>query len=421
MAWLKSKYLLTVTILIFVSLSLTACGSNQTSSPSSEIALLNRAIKDALPSCDLQPINIPREGKEFVELTPIPGESRSELKTKEPNNLLIIDYLLTRFYDVTNSGNEIPKSTDGLLTVNSFSETDENGYFTLRGKAWNFGKMGQVYACNSKGVSTEDYAKWIQDMQDAYESVYGDDGKKCNFQYAKPPLSEKTKNEINNCIEQVESFYDLGFWIIALDTGDINSELVAKQFIRNELNYLSGHTPVGLSNNTVFRFEFGSLGKPDAMDLNKAWTSILNGVQAKDWTSIDTSDMPKINSSPSNILPATFPSWGQYWNDLINPPAEVCGERLKIDELTAEFGDCGKLRVEVFQSDLNTGQCLFLAEWTTSSGSTKYGLFDYCTSFQEASFKEDYSYDVKVRVQGPTTYTTKSGTQNTVLRFEVIK
>lgn len=405
-----------------ITLLVSGCGSNQSSSPSDEIALLQGAVKKALPLCDLQPINIPREGKEVVELTPIPGEDRSEPTTKVSNNSQIIGDLLERFYDVTNSGQEVPDSTDGLLTVNRISETDENGYFTLQGHAWNFGQMGQVYACNSEGVSVEEYVDWYEKTFDSYESVYGEYPEElCKFYDKKPPLTDKVKAEINACIKQVESFYDLGFWVVALDTGEFDGESVAKQFIKNELNYLSGHTPVGILQNTVFRFDFGLLGQPDAIELNKVWKSILNNAQARDWTSLDLSDIPKVNSSPSNVVPATLGSWRQYWDDLVNPPAEVCGERLKVDELTAEFGDCGKLKVEVFQSDLNTGTCSFLAEWTTSNGSTKYGLFDYCTSYQEGSFKEDYSYDVKVRVQGPTTYTTKSGTQNTVIRFEVIK
>ncbi len=97
-----------------------------------------------------------------------------------------------------------------------------------------------------------------------------------------------------------------------------------------------------------------------------------------------------------------------------------CEQALKISELTAGSGDCGRLRVVVFQSDLDTGSCKFLANWNEAGGGEKIGIFDYCGTFLQGSIKEDRTYNIYVKVVGPTTYKTRLGAMRTVLEFEVI-
>ena len=99
---------------------------------------------------------------------------------------------------------------------------------------------------------------------------------------------------------------------------------------------------------------------------------------------------------------------------------EGCEQGLQISELTAGSGACGRLRVVVFQSDLDTGSCRFLANWNEAGGSEKIGIFEYCDTFLQGSIKEDSTYNIFVKVVGPTTYKTRLGETRTVLQFKVI-
>ncbi len=97
-----------------------------------------------------------------------------------------------------------------------------------------------------------------------------------------------------------------------------------------------------------------------------------------------------------------------------------CEQALQINELTAGSGDCGRLRVIVFQSDLDTGSCSFLANWNEASGGEKVGIFEYCDTYLQGSIKEGRTYNIFVKTVGPTTYKTRLGAMRTVLQFKVI-
>lgn len=97
-----------------------------------------------------------------------------------------------------------------------------------------------------------------------------------------------------------------------------------------------------------------------------------------------------------------------------------CTGQLRITENSASSGDCGYMKIKVFQSDLDTGSCKFLGNWTDRNGTSRIGLFEYCSAFQAGSIKENYSYTLYVKVVGPTTYTTRLGTDRSVLEFSVL-
>lgn len=97
-----------------------------------------------------------------------------------------------------------------------------------------------------------------------------------------------------------------------------------------------------------------------------------------------------------------------------------CSNKLKVNELSAAIGDCGYIKIEVLQSDLDTGSCNFLGYWTEANGAKKIGLFEYCSAFTAGSIDEDSTYTLYVRVDGPTTYTSRLGTNRSVLSFTVI-
>jgi hypothetical protein len=99
---------------------------------------------------------------------------------------------------------------------------------------------------------------------------------------------------------------------------------------------------------------------------------------------------------------------------------EGCEDPLEITELNASKNDCGLSKVEVYQSDLNTGNCQFLGYWIDANGVEKPGLFSYCGNFRAGSYFENKTYEIYVRVKGTKTYETSLGTLNEVVEFEVI-
>jgi hypothetical protein len=102
------------------------------------------------------------------------------------------------------------------------------------------------------------------------------------------------------------------------------------------------------------------------------------------------------------------------------PEVIECNTPLKIDENAATSLDCGRIDVEIFQSDLNTGGCTFLAYWTDKSGGRRIGIFRYCGAFTAGSVHENSNYKMRVRVTGPESYKTAAGVQSRVLGFTVI-
>ena len=103
----------------------------------------------------------------------------------------------------------------------------------------------------------------------------------------------------------------------------------------------------------------------------------------------------------------------------LQSPENVCNQSLKIDELGDNEFACGILSVEVFQSDLNTGECRFLGNWNDKSENEKFGLFEYCGTFTAGSFKEGQTYTIAVIVGKPVDYKTRLGTNNRVLSFTI--
>lgn len=95
-------------------------------------------------------------------------------------------------------------------------------------------------------------------------------------------------------------------------------------------------------------------------------------------------------------------------------PNSLCNERLKTTSNGAEPGiTCGKLRFTVFQADNNTGACMALAWWNDKNGVEQVGAFYSC------GLEEGLSYDEKVTVGNPTTYTNNFGVEKTVTTFSL--
>lgn len=105
----------------------------------------------------------------------------------------------------------------------------------------------------------------------------------------------------------------------------------------------------------------------------------------------------------------------------IVPEGPLCPEPLSTSELQAKPGECGTFNVEVFQADLDTGACTFLANWPQSNGDTAVGIFHFCDVYGEGTFAEGKTYTISAKVLGTTSYVARIGGERTVVEFDLVK
>jgi hypothetical protein len=94
--------------------------------------------------------------------------------------------------------------------------------------------------------------------------------------------------------------------------------------------------------------------------------------------------------------------------------ARCSKKNLSITETSGEPGvSCGMLSFSIFQADLNTGACQALGNWTDANGVSRVAIFAGC------GFVENNSYRLPVVLGNNVTYTTRLGSQNTVVSFSL--
>lgn len=94
--------------------------------------------------------------------------------------------------------------------------------------------------------------------------------------------------------------------------------------------------------------------------------------------------------------------------------ARCSKKNLSITETSGEPGvSCGMLSFSIFQADLNTGACQALGNWTDANGVSRVAIFAGC------GFVENNSYRLPVILGNNVTYTTRLGSQNTVVSFSL--
>lgn len=96
--------------------------------------------------------------------------------------------------------------------------------------------------------------------------------------------------------------------------------------------------------------------------------------------------------------------------------SKVCNsQKLSITEYSGEPGvSCGILSFTIFQADLDTGACQALGNWTDANGNSRIAIFAGC------GFVENSSYKLAVRLGNNVTYTTRLGTDKTVVSFSLV-
>lgn len=88
-----------------------------------------------------------------------------------------------------------------------------------------------------------------------------------------------------------------------------------------------------------------------------------------------------------------------------------CTGKLQVTINSAIYGQCGKLRFEIFQADQNTGDCLALGWWTDKNGVQQVGAFRFC------GLEDGSTYDTNVSVGTEFSYTNNFGVDKTVIGF----
>lgn len=240
------------------------------------------------------------------------------------------------------------------------------------------------------------------------------------------------KKIMQKCESRVEANSKLGFW---LGIHEFASASEAKKWVipllELEWQYGYGSFPLLFADKFVIFASgpFDESNQATVDELNLGWNQIAITSKAKN--PADFADKhPDLTDYPTSFDRSVWPKFQTKASegsriDLENAYAKLskyltCNNKLVASELDFNIGACGKLKVEVFQSDLNTGECNFLAHWTDSNGQSRIGVFEYCDAFSSGSVVESRNYTIKVRISGTTSYTTKLGYQNEVLSFVVI-
>jgi hypothetical protein len=244
-----------------------------------------------------------------------------------------------------------------------------------------------------------------------------------------------------NCLKELESFERNGEWVILTVAEGMESKELIQSFMsaHNEQWDASddsfsvfGSTPKAFTSSYIVQFSTNDnvlLTQDGIKDLNSSWLSLVSGLKASTWDVLDSdkSGFPGDYSDKwvrpdGTLVYESHLSNALILDEVINPKIEVkeCTTALKITDNTATSSDCGKIKVEVFQSDLNTGECTFLAYWNDKNGNSRTGIFRYCGAFTPGSIEDDSNYTLRVRVVGPESYTTATGSENRVLSFTVL-
>jgi len=403
--------------LIFTSLTLTSvlvlagCGSSGGSSSGSfNLDTIQAKLLTVAPKCILEKVNIPKEGT-------VNGFVAEKLVVEN-----LIDHL-------TDYGDFLENPENLLATYK------DSGYYNSRDEnvfSWKLNSVSEIYICNTNGVPLAGLNDWDKNIEEGFDP----EKEKCTSFYE--PYSKSDAVRAKNCIEKLNSIERNGEWVVLTTTNGVTPEKLISTFMtshnktwpasKKEFS-ATATRPVAYTEN--FTVNFATAGfywseKKNSVR-NELWLSIVKTLNATTWNELDVEGA----GYPGDYLNSWFRPSGDpssvsiretELQKVINPEAKIveCSSNLKVNVNTASSSDCGKLKVEVFQSDLNTGGCTFLANWNDSSGSSRVGIFRYCDAFTSGSIVEDSYYTIRVRVDGPESYTTTTGTQSRVLGFTVL-
>lgn len=288
---------------------------------------------------------------------------------------------------------------------------------------WELNSVKDIYACNTNGLPVSSFKSDV-DANSAENLKYtGENYDKCRFY---KPYSAENAKEAKECLATLKSLKRNGEWVVITTTDGISPTNLLTKFMSGLKKVYDEHDqsarhPMAVTDDYILNFSvsYSLLNDAANVERNRLWTSIVAALGATTWEKLDTDAAGFVADFASEF------STEQDLARVIKREPEVaevveCKSALKINENTATNSDCGKIKLEVFQSDLNTGECTFLAYWNDKSGSSRIGIFRYCGAFSAGSIEEDSYYTLRVRVTGPESYTTATGSNSRVLGFTVL-
>lgn len=151
--------------------------------------------------------------------------------------------------------------------------------------------------------------------------------------------------------------------------------------------------------------------------VDETWSQLIESIPgAKQTSDLNPTHPSRFQDESDDIVTRTlFSEW-----ETVYSPNSSCSEPLQVSEFDWFPGQCGELKIRVFQADLATGSCAFLGEYEDTGGSERTGLFEYCGAFAEGTVVEGRNYTLRVRVSGQASYETRAGWEQEVLSFSVV-
>ena len=414
----EHKFVVSFGVSFLTLFSLAGCSSNGLSSlnkGSFNLEEVQAEVSSVFPECNLENLNLTKEG---------------EAKGLWANEKVVLEHIVSDMEFLDNPENKLPVVKNSGWN----NSPDENTY------TWKLNSIAEIYVCNTNGIPLSELGSWTEKTYEQ-KNVFWEE---CTGFYKKSidvKYESKDVTRAQNCKKKLESFERSGEWVILTVVEGIDPKELIESFMTahnkqwdasDDSFSVLGSTPKAFTSNYIVQFATSDnlpLTQDSVKVLNDSWLSLVSGIKATTWDVLDAdkSGFPGDYSDkwvrPDGALVyESHLSNSLILNEVINPKVEVkeCTNALKITDNTATSSDCGKIKVEVFQSDLNTGECTFLAYWNDKNGNSRTGIFRYCGAFTAGSIEDDSNYTLRVRVDGPESYTTATGSENRVLSFTVL-
>jgi hypothetical protein len=382
-------------ITLILTFLVTSCGSGGASA-SFDLETVQKAITSVAPKCNLEKVEIAPEGK-------TQGLSREINIVGD-----FIDYF-TDFSGVLPN----PEEVLATYTNSGWNTSQDEIVFT-----WKLNSVKEIYVCNTNGISLTQYDNIKNSEEKDYVRYGGENYNNCNFYQ---PFSAEDSKKAKKCLETLNSLQNNGEWIVITTMNDKSPTEVLQTFMSGLVDVYdseSSREPVAVTDSFALNFaqDYRAVGDTRNKSRNTLWNSVVKALGATTWEKLDESGSDFRSDFSGVYLPEAF------LKTVIAREPEVieCNSALRISENSASSGDCGKIKIEVFQSDLNTGECTFLGYWNDTNGSSRVGIFRYCDVYTAGSIQEDSFYTLRVQVSGPESYTTNSGATSRVLAFTVL-
>jgi hypothetical protein len=415
---LDRKFVIAALACLVTLLSLTACSSKGLSSlnkNSFNPDEVQTKLSSVFPKCNLEKLSLAKE-----------GEAKGLWATEK----VVLEHIVSDMEFLSNPEDKLP-----VIKNSGWNNSpDENTY------TWKLNSISEIYVCNTNGIPLSELSSWTEKTYEQKNAFWDT----CTGFYKKSTESNYNTKDVTrakNCLKKLDSFERNGEWVVLTAVEGIDSKDLIQAFMTahnqqwdssSDTFSVLGSTPKAFTSSYIVQFAtFDNL--PLTLDsikvLNDSWNSLVSALNASTWNVLDSEKAGYPGDYSNNwvrpdggIVYEAHLSNALILDDVINAEAEVkeCTNALKITDNTATSSDCGRIKVEVFQSDLNTGECTFLAYWNDQNGNSRTGIFRYCDAFTPGSIEEDANYTIRVRVDGPESYTSATGAKNRVLSFTVL-